>query len=128
MIAGQPRPTSSAMTGTATRNAASTTVRGPKSGLIAGRLRLRLGWLGLGAVRRGLFLRRSAHESCGRPELPRLARAFGRTDDRLGDVCDRLRSQAGRRQQLLGALLRATDDRARLAARPLERLLDLGPR
>src|SRR5436190_1406180 len=61
-----------------------------------------------------------------RPRL--LRRALGRVDDRLRDARDGILAQAGRREELLGAVLGSCEDRASLGARPLERLLDLGAR
>src|SRR5438552_16019861 len=121
----QRRPTSSAITGTATRNAASTTVRGPKSGLMCRRLRLRLGRLRALGLGRHLGTCRRAGERGRRRERARLARLLRRAHDRGGYLGDRLLSQPGGGEQLLRALLGAADDDARLIPSPLQRLLDL---
>src|SRR5579863_9491217 len=113
------------MTGTATRNAASTTVRGPKSGLMCRRLRLRLGRLRALRLCAGSRSLGCAREGSRGRERAWFARLLGGTNDRRGDLRDRLGPHARSREQLLGALLTAGDDDPRLAARPLERLLDL---
>ena len=63
---------------------------------------------------------------CGRLRAGLLADVLGGPHDRLGDLADRVLAETGGREQLLGAVLRAGEDRARLRPRPLERLLDLG--
>ena len=64
----------------------------------------------------------------GAGSATRFCRRLGRADDRLRDPTDRLVTETCGGEQLLGALLGAGDDRAGLAARPLERRLDLGAR
>src|SRR5205823_6948925 len=92
-IMSQRRPTSSAMTGTATRNAASTTVRGPKSGLMCRRLRLRLGRLGALGLFRSLDARRQAGDCGRRRERALLVRLLRRAHDRGSHLGDRLLPQ-----------------------------------
>src|SRR5947209_3643956 len=121
----QRRPTSSAITGTATRNAASTTVRGPKSGLMCRRLRLRVGRLRALGLGRRLGTYGWAGDRGRRRKGALLVRLLRRAHDRGGHLGDRLLSQPCGVEQLLGTLLGAADDYARLVPGRLQGLLSL---
>src|SRR2546430_3262360 len=85
-----------------------------------GRRNRRLGFLGsLRRAELGLALRTAA---------ARLRGGLGRTADRLPDTAHDIVAQPGGAEQLLRAFLGPADDRTGLRARPLESLLDLGPR
>src|SRR5262249_19039097 len=71
-------------------------------------------------------LRRRRARRRRRGAAPRPRGRLGGSDYRLRDTADRVLSEPCRPEQLLGTLLRPVDDRGSLAARPLERLLDLG--
>ena len=150
MIAYGPSPAASDTTGTATRNAASMAVRGPKTRRMRrayGSESVRSGPSASGASPRRRAGRDGGgddEDGCGRPRLRRLrrrgrggerrcrrlrtrllGRALGGLDDRGRNRADRLLAEAGGGEKLLGAVLRAGEDGAALCTRPLERLLDL---
>ena len=66
--------------------------------------------------------------ACGPRERLASADAFAAPTIASDDLADRVGAEPGGGQQLLGALLGAREDRARLRAGPFERLLDLGTR
>ena len=72
---------------------------------------------------------RGARDGLCRPggtSAGRLGGLLGRPDDRVCDLRDPLLAETGSGEQLLGAVLGAGEDRGRLGACPLQRLLDLG--